>query len=108
MFCIAAFLFSYVNSTFFWHGHTVSGSRLFHSHLSSKEHRSAPATNPHTDAQLVLIQMLNASSCTEEAVAAYDLEPLRPLVAVQPVASQSSGSLGAALHLVLRGPPALV
>lgn len=108
MCCIAAFLFSYVNSTMFWHGHTVSGNWLLHSHLASKEHRSAPASNPHTDAQLILIQALNESSCTEDAVASYDLEPLRPLVAVQATEPQSSPSLCAASRIALRGPPALV
>ena len=57
--CIAIFLFSYVNATMFWHGHSGSGYWVFHSHIASAAHRTAPSENPHNSAELQLIQISN-------------------------------------------------
>ena len=103
--CIAIFLFSYVNATMFWHGH--SGA-VYHSHLSSAAHRSAPASNPHTTAELLLIQAASQASCTDDVIPASALEPQRVLVETvltEPVSSSVFLSPGTS---VLRGPPALV
>ena len=108
MLCIAMFLFNYANASLFWHGHTVCGRWIFHSHFASKAHRTLPEGNSHTDFQLILIQTLNASSCTEEAIPAYEMEPFRQLVAIQGMVTEWAWSPGTALHSVLRGPPALV
>ena len=48
MVCIAMFLFSYVNSSMFWHGHNVRGSCFYHSHISGLTHRTANTDGGHT------------------------------------------------------------
>ena len=108
MLCIAMFLFSYVNATMFWHGHDVSGNWIYHSHVSTKAHRSAPEDNTHTATQLLLIQSADEVSCTENAIAFFETDPMRPLAGILfqlPQALSGSSSYAAAS---LRGPPALV
>lgn len=108
MVCIVMFLFSYVNSSMFWHGHNVRGSWFFHSHISSLAHRTANTDGGHTAAEFVLLEMTNQASFTEMAVPDLVLEPLRTveaLIVTPPVAHESHGP---ALHSSLRGPPVLV
>ena len=108
MFCIAVFLFSYVNSSMFWHGHNVSGSWIVHSHISGKAHRSAPAENSHTTAEYQLIESLNQTSVTEDVIASYDLAPSCRLVFTVLVLPELAALAPEAAHISLRGPPALV
>lgn len=108
MLCIAVFLFSYVNATMFWHGHSRAGYWVFHSHIASASHRAAPSENPHNAAELLLIEAANQISCTDEVMPACDLEPLRTVLGT--VQTQPESGTGICLHdlSLLRGPPALV
>ena len=108
MLCIAIFLFSYVNATMFWHGHSGSGYWIFHSHIANTAHRTTPAENPHNTAELLLIQAMNQASLTEDVIPVCGLEPLRILeetLSTEPASLVVFRSPGT---LVLRGPPALV
>ena len=108
MLCIAVFLFSYVNATMFWHGHSRAGYWVFHSHIASASHRAAPSENPHNAAELLLIEAANQASFTDEVMPACDLEPLRTVLGT--VQTQPESGTGICLHdlSLLRGPPALV
>ena len=108
MLCIAVFLFSYVNATMFWHGHSGSGYWIFHSHIANAAHRTTPAENPHNATELLQIQAVNQASFTEDVILDCGLEPLCMLeetVSTEPVSFVVFLSPGT---LVLRGPPALV
>lgn len=106
--CIAIFLFSYVNSTMFWHGHTVAGNWIVHSHIASKEHRSNQDGTTHTAAQLLLVQTVNQTSFTEDAIVSYEMEPFRKAVEASVPEPICPISLIDAPHATLRGPPSLV
>ncbi len=108
MLCIAIFLFSYVNATMFWHGHSGSGYWVFHSHIASAAHRTAPSENPHNSAELQLIQISNQASYTEEVIACCDLEPVRMLMETVQTEPTVFAGIQSSVHIVLRGPPALV
>ncbi len=106
--CIALFLFSYVNATMFWHGHSSPGCWVFHSHIAGATHRSAPVENPHNAAELLLIQAVNQVSFTEDVIPSCDLIPIWVVldtVQSEPVSFDEILSSG---PTVLRGPPALV
>lgn len=108
MLCIAVFLFSYINSNFFWHGHKISGSWIFHSHIASASHRSSPEENTHTSTELLLIQAFNQASFTDEVMPYFSLEPISILlvtVQAEPVSWQCDLAYD---HSFLRGPPAFV
>jgi len=106
--CIGIFLFSYVNATMFWHGHSSSGYWYFHSHISGAAHRSAPADTAHTTAELLLIQTLNLTSFTDDVIPACDLVPFRQLSETVLTTWISYSGIVEDGHVVLRGPPALV
>ena len=106
--CIAMFLFSYVNSTLFWHGHNVQGIRFYHSHVSGPSHRTGNTDGGHTAAQLILIQTVNQASFTEDAVQSIDLRPFRPAEGVVTTPAFSQESVSSVPCLSLRGPPVLV
>lgn len=106
--CIAVFLYGYVDSTMFWHGHNISGNWVFHSHISTKAHRSAPLERSHTEAELLLISAVNAVSYTEEALAAFDFTPLRPFAGTLAAPAETDAASVKPPHAALRGPPALV
>lgn len=108
MLCIAVFLFGYVDSTMFWHGHNISGNWVFHSHISTKAHRSAPLERSHTEAEILLISAANAVSYTEEALAAFDFTPLRPFAGTLAAPAETDAASVKPPHADLRGPPALV
>ncbi len=106
--CMAIFLFSYVNATMFWHGHSGSGYWVFHSHIAGSSHRSAPAEAAHNAAELLLIQAVDQSSFTEEVIPVCDVAPqdmLVETVQTEPASCSGTPSYG---RIVLRGPPALV
>ena len=108
MLCIAVFLFSYVNATMFWHGHVVYGHKIFHSHISSAAHRSAPEDNPHTQKGLQLIQIVDMFSCTDKVIPSYNLEPdfrIIETICTEPVQLTVIRSYDYISH---RGPPELV
>lgn len=109
MLCIAMFLFSYVNSTMFWHGHNVQGVWFYHSHISGKAHRTGQTDGGHTTAQLILIQTVNEVSVTESVVPVFEMEPVLPAetrtIVTLPAACEG-GSV--AFLFSRRGPPALV
>lgn len=108
MLCIAIFLFSYVNSAMFWHGHNVQGFLFYHSHISDKAHRSGQTDGGHTAAQLLLIEASNQASYTDDAVQVFCIEPQCPMVALIMVLPAEYDSQATALHFSLRGPPVLV
>ena len=108
MLCIAVFLFSYVNATMFWHGHSGAGYWVFHSHIASATHRTSPAENPHNTAELLLIQTMNQTSFTEDEILSCDLEPLRVIVETVQTEPISCAGILPYDRVVLRGPPALV
>ena len=108
MLCIAVFLFSYVNATMFWHGHSGAGYWVFHSHIASAAHRTSSTENPHNTAELLLIQTMNQTSFTEDVILSCDLEPLRVIVETVQTEPISCAGILPYDHVVLRGPPALV
>lgn len=106
--CIAIFLFSYVNATMFWHGHSAAGYWYFHSHIAGETHRNAPVEKAHNSAELLLIQTLNQANFTEKVIPACDIVPFRTVrEIIQTVPEQTSGFQPDG-HIVLRGPPELV
>ena len=108
MLCIAFFLFSYVNATMFWHGHVIYGHWIYHSHISSAAHRSAPDENPHTPAELQLIQVTDMVSCTDEVIPSFHLEPdfqIIETICAEPVQLTVIRSYD---FISRRGPPELV
>ena len=106
--CIAIFLFSYVNATMFWHGHSVSGYWFFHSHIAGPSHRTVPFENAHTSAELLLIQTLNLASFTEDVIPACDTAPFLVTVETVMTAPESVSFVLPDSPVILRGPPALV
>ena len=109
MLCIAMFLFSYVNSTMFWHGHNVQGVWFYHSHISGRAHRTGQTDGGHTTAQLILTQTVNEASVTESVVPVFETVPVsmaevRTIVTLP--AACESGCV--TFHFSRRGPPALV
>lgn len=106
--CIALFLFSCVNATMFWHGHSTAGYWVFHSHIADSAHRSAPLEDSHNTAELLLIQAVNQASFTEDVIPACDLEPLREIVEIVATQPTSFSAFLSSETPALRGPPALV
>lgn len=104
---IALFLFSYANATLFWHCHVISGYKIYHSHICSAAHRSAPAEAAHTASELQLIQAVDQATTTETVVPACDLEPV--WLPVETIRTEPRPCAGTLLDgtTVLRGPPAL-
>ena len=108
MVCIVMFLFSYVNNSMFWHGHSAQGFWSFHSHLADKAHRTSHTDGSHTAGAFVLLAAANQASCTDAAVPAFDLDPLRKpesRMEALPVAQEQRGVV---FRFTLRGPPVLV
>ena len=108
MLCIAVFLFSYVNATMFWHGHSGAGYWVFHSHIANAAHRTAPAENPHNATELLQIQAVNQVSFTEDVILSCDLELVCGRVETVQTEPVSCVGILTYDHIVLRGPPALV
>ena len=106
--CMVIFLFSYVNATMFWHGHSGSGYWVFHSHISGSSHRSAPVEAAHTSAELLLIQAVDQSSFTEDVIPVCDLAPQGMMMETVQTEPASTSGISSFWHIVLRGPPALV
>lgn len=105
---MAIFLFSYVNATMFWHGHSGSGYWVFHSHIAGPSHRSAPVETAHTASEWLLIQLVDQSSFTDDVIPVCDVAPkdmLVETVQTEPASCSVTPSYG---RIVLRGPPALV
>jgi len=108
MLCIVVFLFSYVNITMFWHGHSGSGYRIFHSHVAGAAHRAAPVEKAHTPEEWLLIQSLDLVSLTDDVLPVIELAPFRlRLETLRTEAESFSGFQGLGA-VALRGPPALV
>ena len=104
---IAIFLFNYVNSTMFWHGHLVGESLIVHSHIYGKTHQTGSAACGHTSAEILLLSIVNQTVPLEKAVPAIHFQPLRPLVALfldTPALPLQTTDLP---HASLRGPPML-
>ncbi len=58
----------YVNSSLLFHQHTIDGQSVFHSHFSSKEHRSSDSSDGgHTFTAAKLIAALNNLAAQEQA-----------------------------------------
>ena len=108
MLCIAVFLFSYVNATMFWHGHSGAGYWIFHSHIAATSHRTAPAENPHNAAELQLIATADQAAFTDDVMPVCETEPFRILT--ETVRTEPASRTGICLYELsrLRGPPALV
>ncbi len=106
--CMVIFLFSYVNSTMFWHGHSGSGYWIFHSHISGSSHRSAPVEAAHTSTELLLIQAVDQSSLTDDVFPVCDLTPQDMMMETVQTEPASTSGISSFWHIVLRGPPALV
>lgn len=109
MICIAMFLFSYVNSSMFWHAHHVQGIWFYHSHISDHAHRTDHTDGGHTTAQLIVLETVNQATYTETALPDFDLEPYHPAevrMIVTPPAAHEIRSL--AFQFSRRGPPVLV
>ena len=108
MLCIAMFLFSYVNSSMFWHGHSSRGYWSFHSHIADKAHRTGHGDGGHSANQFLLIEALNNVSFTEAAVPSFDLEPFRTFSACIFTQQKTLPSNCVVSLVTLRGPPELV
>lgn len=107
-FCIAIFLFCYVNATMFWHGHSVQGNWLFHSHLADWAHRTAHSDGDHTAAQFQLLVELSLFACTGSAVPSFGQDVFRQEEPVTPSRPDSFASECSVCAVSLRGPPELV
>ena len=106
--CVAIFLFSYVDATMFWHGHSASGSWVFHSHIAGPSHRNVPFEKAHTSAEMLLIQALNLASFTEDVIPACDTAPFRVTVETVLTVPESASFVLSDGPVILRGPPVLV
>lgn len=108
MFCIAVFLFSYVNTTMFWHGHAGSGYWVFHSHIAGAAHRTAPVEKAHSTAEWLLIQSLDQVSVTDDVFPSIELAPFRVWMGTVWTGTVSPSGIQGAGSVALRGPPSLV
>ena len=54
---IVIFLFNYVNSTMFWHGHVVGEYWIIHSHIYGNAHQTGRAPCGHTSAEAWPLQL---------------------------------------------------
>ena len=106
--CIAMFLFSYVNSSMFWHYHYVKNNFFFHSHMCGSNHRTSHTDGGHTATQLILLETVSYTTLTDAAVVHFDIEPFR-LEEVRTVTpSDAFESICLAFYFSRRGPPVLV
>ena len=106
--CMAIFLFSYVNATMFWHGHSGSGYWVFHSHIAGPSHRSAPVETAHTASEWLLIQLVDQSSFTDDVIPVCDVAPKDLRVETVLTELAFHAGIPAFSRVSLRGPPALV
>ena len=106
--CIAMFLFSYVNASMFWHGHTTQGIWFFHSHIADKAHRTDHTDGGHNAAQFLLVELANQVSYTESSVPVFDLEPVLAGGTFFETRLVAPVNNGHTYSHSLRGPPALV
>ena len=105
---IAIFLFSYANSTMFWHVHMVANHYwIFHSHIAGSTHRSAPIEKAHTSEELLLIQSLNQVSLTDDVISYCEIEPFCELVETIITVPEYTCNVHYYERIVLRGPPSL-
>lgn len=109
VFFIIVFLFSYVNSTMFFHSHSFGRNTVVHSHISTKAHRSDNGrAEKHSTAQVLHISEANHVSYTDASIQHFNLQPEGQSV-IRVVGTTTSVSLSTfEIQHGLRAPPVLV
>ncbi len=95
----------YVNSTMFFHRHTVGGDAVYHSHFFSKLHTTSSEDGGHTIEVVKLIASLNNIAIEQQNFDSPLFDVVRPLECVAQVRECVKPALIPLCYFSLRGPP---